>query len=354
MSQSSLAKALFSLVLVSFLALHAVGAQQRCNDDLIMNTNGGWKKLSDENWKYRASDPVAEPVRLQMLARIDQFAQLLRAAYPEPKGIGAGWQRSRGDTPLVKDGPLPYQLTGMFLEYYCNNNMPGAPLTLGDETGTWFYVWANQLNWFVEGGMFFTVGNNRVFFLTKKVGEFKGYPLYEGIHNGTTNGTTYSRAIIITRPGQSPYVPVTKREFLRVYVTHNERMKAEGLAALTAGVTDQQQREESLRRVAKSYDDDMKPAQDLLSKFSEEELKQPAIIDHGEYGGGFKAFTTEENGGRMLMRVNPTYFDAKLPRSVPQLLIVYWRWDKGKPGENFKNQLEANFDFTALQKMIDH
>ena len=55
----------------------------------------------------------------------------------------------------------------------------------------------------------------------------------------------------------------------------------------------------------------------------------------------------------MLVRRNPDYFDAKLPRYVPQFFVVYWRWYKGKPEENFKNELEAKLDFTALQQMID-
>lgn len=334
-------------------ALQSTPNASGCNDDLIMKT-GSWKKGEDSNWKHHADDPGTETDRVQMFAHIDQFAQLLRAAYPEPKGIGASWMRWRGDTPLVKGGPFPYELTGMFKVYYCNKNIPGSPLELGDETGTWAYVWANQLSWFVEGVTFFVVGKNgdRVFFLTKQVGEFKGYPLYEGIHNSKSYGTTYSRAIMITRPGQSPYAPVTKRQFLRAYVLHNEKKKAEGLAVM-ATITGPQ-REENSRRVAKGFDDDMQPAKDLLSKLSEDELKQPAIIDKGEFGGDFKAFTTEEKGGRMLMHLNSAYFDATLPRSVPQLLIVYWRWDKGKPGENFKDHFEANFDVAALQRMIDH
>lgn len=348
MSKSSLAKALSSLVLVSLLAWQAVIAQQPCNDDLVMNTNGAWKKLSDATMK-------SGPDRAQAIARIDRFGQLLRAAYPEPRGTEAGWYRSMINNPLVKDGPVPYQLTGMFLQYFCNTNVTPTRLERGGETGTWFYVYANHFNWFADYNMFFTVSGNPVFLLTRKVGAFKGYPLYEGIHNQNSNtGINYSRAIIMTRPGQSPYVPVTRRQFLKAYLEHNEIRKTQQVAAFEKTyATDQRRREDAVRRVGKSFDDDMQPARDLLSTLSEEAAGQPAILDKGQYGGDFESFTTEEQGGRMLVRLNPAYFDAKLPRSVPQFLIVYWRWDKGNAGENFKNQLEANFDFTALRQMID-
>ncbi len=56
----------------------------------------------------------------------------------------------------------------------------------------------------------------------------------------------------------------------------------------------------------------------------------------------------------MLVRLNPDYFNKKLPVYVPQFLIVYWRWrNKETPSEYFKDQLQANLDFNALKQMID-
>lgn len=96
----------------------------------------------------------------------------------------------------------------------------------------------------------------------------------------------------------------------------------------------------------------MRPVQDLLTKSTDEELEQPAILD-GVNISGFKGFSSDAKGGQQLVRLNPDYFDNRLPGYVPQFLIVYWRWDKGRAEENFKNQLEANFNFAALKEMID-
>ena len=96
----------------------------------------------------------------------------------------------------------------------------------------------------------------------------------------------------------------------------------------------------------------MKPVQDMLANSTEAELQQPAIIKILDISS-FKGFSTEAQGGQQLVRLNPDYFDNKLPNYVPQFLIVYWRWDKGKAEENFKDQLEANFNFATLKEMID-
>ena len=96
----------------------------------------------------------------------------------------------------------------------------------------------------------------------------------------------------------------------------------------------------------------MKSVQDLLANSQPQELEQPAILDAIDMYS-FRGFSTDAKGGHQLVRLNPDYFNNKLPAYIPQFLVVYWRWDKGKAEENFKNQLEANFNFTALQEMID-
>jgi hypothetical protein len=342
----------YILLLVALIFLSGNSyAQQTCNDDVLMNKKGKWEKRSDSHPFPDSSFPKNQFV--QANNRIDKMQKLLQAAYPEPSGMEAGWYRSISGRALVKGGPAPYELSALFLAYYCNTNK----IELGDETATWFYVFANQFNWFLDYDNNFTVKNNRVYLLTKKVGELNGYPVYEGIHNGTSNtGTKYSRAVIITRSGQSPYLPVTRKQYLMLFLKLHEKEKAKQLPILenmpAKSDADKQRKEENLKKINKMYEDRMKSAQDLLSNISNEEAAMPAIVQ-GDYVSKFERFSTEEKGGRMLVRLNPDYFDIKLPKYVPQFLVVYWRWEKGKAPENFKNQLEANFNFNALKEMID-
>jgi hypothetical protein len=367
---------LFGL-LVPIQQLHA----QTCNEDMILNKKGSWKKTGDANMKAGNQS--------QAISRMDKMQKILQAAYPDPRGIEAIWYRSMINNPLINNGPIPYQLSALFKIYYC---LSEKEMVLGDETATWFYVYANHFNWFMEYDYNFTVKKNPVYLLTKKVGEINGYAVYEGIHNGTSNtGTKYSRAIIITRPGQSPYVPVTRKQYLMLYLKRYELEKAKQIPLmenlpvksdaeeeankqkglekiekttspdkleraksnyLRFYVTDKQRKEENLKKLDKMYETNMKAAQDLLNSLSEEEAAKPAIVS-GDYVSKFENFSTEEKGGRMLVRLNPDYFNNKLPKNVPQFLIVYWRWEKNKVSEKFKEELEANFNFDALKDMID-
>ena len=96
------------------LSLQNVFAQQPCNDEVIMNTKGAWKKTSDANMKAIN--------QAQIVSRIDKMQKLLQAAYPQPKGLEAKWYRSMVNDPLVPNGPIPYQLNSLFLTYFCNSN----------------------------------------------------------------------------------------------------------------------------------------------------------------------------------------------------------------------------------------
>jgi len=352
-----------------------------------MNTKGSWKKRSDANPFPDESFPKNQFA--QANSRIDKMQKLLQAAYPEPKGIEAGWYRSISGKALVIGGPVPYELESLFLSYYCNTNK----IELLPETGTWFYIWANQFNWFAKFIKEFSVKKQPVYLLTQKSGEIDGYPFYEGIHNENSNtGIKYSRAIIITRPGQSPYIPVTRKQYLKAFLLFNEKELPESIAGIEKGFkvktdaqeeeskqkalesisknnrpeaverrkaeylknykTDKQSKEEWIAKTKKNYEDAMKPVQSLLANSTEQELGQPVIVDDVDFSK-FKGFSTEAKGGRQLVSLNPDYFDSKLPKYVPQFLIVYWRWEKNKASENFKDQLEANFNFNALKEMID-
>src|ERR1035437_1985120 len=204
------------------LMLYSLSQQQPCNDEVIMNTKGSWKKVSDANPFPDQSFPKDQYP--QVHSRIDKMQKLLQAAYPEPKGIEASWLRNISGNPAVKAGPVPYALDALFLAYHCSyeKKIESESETRGGETGTWFYVWANQLNnWFAEYIKFYIIQKQPVYLLPKKIGALNDYPLYEGNYNRT--GESDSRAIILTRTGQSPYLPITQKQFLKAFLNYNEK-----------------------------------------------------------------------------------------------------------------------------------
>ena len=299
--------------------------QLTCNDELIMAQQGKWAKRPDANMK--AANLA------QITARIDKMQQLVQAAYAAPKGGDAGWYRSMGGyySPAAK-GMDAYELNVLFKAYYCNTSL--KKLMLGIEAGTTFDIWTNKFKWFAEADKSFTIENKPVYMLSKRSGELNGFLLFSGNDNGHPNtGATFSRTMLISRSGALPYTPVTRRQYLVAF------LKVKDSLANPSGNRDVYQR-------------DIKAGQDYLQKSSSEELEKPAYVENTSYVGSFRKFATESEG-RMLVTVNEKYFNPKLAAHIPQFIVVYWRWNTEKPCVEFAKQIQANFNFKALQDMLD-
>ena len=375
-------KKLFQFIVIAFF-INTSFAQEPCNDDIIMNIKGKWKKNSDANMKGTQTVPI--------ITRLNKMQQLLQAAYPEPRGIEASWYYSMEGNSINKNASLPYTFNALFKAYYCNTNY--KKLLLGDETGTWFYVWANRFGWFAREYEKFPVENKPVYLLTKKTGELNGFPLYAGNDNVTSNtGTRFSKTILITRPGQLPYTPVSRKQYLIAFLKWKEDFEKKYVDAtakmviwsdaeeeankqkqlekamksarpdeayqeraknnfLRNYVTAKQRKQNDITSIETHYQQDIKPAKDYLANTSEEDLIKPAYIGPGSYSIYFKNFATESEGN-MMVQVNESYFNNKLPTYVPQFLVVYWQWDTKKASIDFANHID-NFNFKALKEMID-
>lgn len=375
-----------SMLMLSALSLPSstVIAQEPCNDEVIMAIKGKWVKRPDANMKAGNQS--------QITSCIDKMQQLLQTAYPNPKGIEAGWYRSMGGyNSSVRSNTESYVLNALFKIYYCNTNV--KKLLLGTETGNWFYVWVNKFSWFAEKDNNYLVENKPVYLLTKKIGELNGFPLYAGNDNGSSNtGTTFSKTILISRPGQLPYTPVSRKQYLLAFLKNkedgqksylesllnmpvrsdaeeeaykqqqlervakqelNEQTKEKAKANFLRGYKSARQRQqENINRAKEVYLQDIKAAQDYLTNTAGEDLAKPAYMENTSYYGSFRKFT-KENEGRLMVQVNDSYFNNKLPAYAPQFLVVYWRWNTEKPSLDFASHIENNFDFKALQAMLD-
>jgi hypothetical protein len=358
-------------------------AQEPCNEEIIMAIKGKWAKRPDATMKAGN--------QIQITGRLDKMQHLLQSAYPDPKGIEAAWYRSMGGyNSSVSSNADSYVLNALFNTYYCNSNI--KKLLLGTETGNWFYIWVNKFSWFAGKDDNFSIENKPVYLLTKKLGELNGFPLYAGNDNSTSNtGTTFSKTILISRPGQLPYTAVSRNQYLLVFLKNkedaqrsyvesllkmpvwndaqeetykkqqlerilnqerNEQTREKAKANFLRGYkTAKQRQQDDIVRVKEVYQRDIKAAQDYLANTTGEELSKPAYLNNG-YSGYFKEFANEKNG-LMMVQVNSQYFNNKLPAHIPQFLVVYWRWNTEKPSLDFASHIETNFNFKALQAMLD-
>jgi hypothetical protein len=306
-------------------------------------------------WTHRADvphgpglPPTAVP---EVNKRIDRIGDVFRAAYPEPKGMEAGGYRDLDASPLVENGPYAYSFRSLYRAWYCNPN--NHKLLIGGETSTWAYAFVNQLNWFAEPLKTLRVGGQPAFLLTHRVGTFRGLPSYEGIHNQTSNtGTTFSRTILVGRSGRSPLKPVTRRQFLEAYLAATQAQLDPMLAAIERSPLDPAKKTVAIEQRRDQISKLQAPARARLSAMSPAEGEQPAFLSPTGIVQ-FKDFTPEANGGRALVRLDPTFFDPKAPKVAPQFIVVYWRWQKSPASENFKNEFERRFDPSALNALLD-
>ena len=358
----------------------ATNAQdQVCDASVIMSVKGKWVTGDDNIVSPEKTFPRNQYNQLN--SRIDKIAAMFQQAYPQPTGIEAKWYRSVRDAAVVKNGPIPYQFNSLYQGWYCNQNL--HKLMLGTETGTWAFVWVNSFGWFMTDQFdkaSITIEGVVAYMLPRKIGEWKGFPCYE--HSEGKN----EKLVLITRNNQLPYRPVSRLQFLqsiKIKVegqkkeqidaerkqpvrtdAEEEEAKRKGLAAYSKQTpghdasylknykTAKQLKEEDIERTENYFNDRLKPIDDALNSQDKDALQQPVIVDNN-YISFFKKFTTEEKGGRMMVFVNNDYFNTKLPRSAPQLIVLYWSWDKNGAALNFNKAMEENFPINELKEMID-
>jgi hypothetical protein len=354
---------------------------QACNDDVLMSIKGNWKKRGDANLRTGKDQS-------QIISRIDAISKLLQTAYPQPKGMEAGWYRSMEGHPLVSNGPLTYQLNSLYMPWYCNSYLH-KPMLL-DETDTWVFIYMNSFGWLITDQYDkaeIKVQGVQAWWLPKKVGEWRGLPVYESSGMPRNN-----KVVLITRSGQLPYKPVSRLQFLQAMkekiesdkktqldfqnkrtVRSNEEeeiAKQKGLENtlkyappnraeqrkadyLKHYKTDQQRKEDDILVTENYYDGMLRPLTDELNRETNTELQQPAIINKDYSSSSFKGFVTDEKDGRTMVVINTDYFKLDLPRYTPQFIVLYWSWTKDAPNQDFKKQFEENFPVDQLKAMID-
>ena len=86
-------------------------------------------------------------------------------------------------------------------------------------------------------------------------------------------------------------------------------------------------------------------------------LETPAIVSDGigSMSVSSPVFTTQEEGGRLLVTENPAYMKKDLPNYIPQLMVYSMRYqeDGPDPTKNPYYLYHQDFPILSLQAMID-
>jgi hypothetical protein len=301
--------------------------------DLIMKRKGSWKKSEDDLAFPDKAFPRSQYKFIN--ARIDSMHALLRQSIPDLSGFEPNWYRSiRGDS-YLSNGPVPYSLSTLYFEYYCNTNV--NEILLADETGINIKIFVNDIPQLFSKVDEWVTGEDgklkAVYRLPPKAGTWKNLTVYE------ISGYHYeeSRAVLMGRNGKVPWRTLTQKEYL-------------------TGLKNQYEKMNENQPLANSEKQRLGYVTTYLTTTDTGTLNKPAIIDPKAGVWGFKGkFGNENDGGfRLVFPVlSDKYFDASLPRYAPQVIVISWSYLQSPPALNVKNQFEKNFPVEKLKAMID-
>jgi hypothetical protein len=146
----------------------------------------------------------------------------------------------------------------------------------------------------------------------------------------------------------------TLDDYNKKYGSDPKKLKSVVDYYLSSYQTDQQRRDDQKNIIVKNKNAVLKLYQDALEKSTADNLLDaPAIVSALNPVGNGPVFSTEEEGGTMLVTENPEYLRKGLPKDVPQFMVINWQWGTSIADETLRKLFEENFEVEKLQAMID-
>ena len=177
--------------------------------DSIMKIKGTWKK-DDDDLAFPDKTFPRDQYKF-VYARVDNMFDFFKEALPELNGFEPRWNRGMRGNAYMVNGSVPYSFASSYFDYYCNTNV--RKILLGDETGTWAYIFVNHLNWFCnEVDSWDIHGEGKmitIYKLPPKVGKWKETTIYEPLTHGK-----FCRAAVIGREGKVPWHILSQKQYL--------------------------------------------------------------------------------------------------------------------------------------------
>ena len=348
-----------------------------CTEEILFKTPGRW--LNTSSGYYINNDGLnfqSNQIK-EVTKRVDAIHELMVKIYPQPLAVDAAWyptlaygsfaeqitygRNSHGalDYTVVKKKPVAaFGYVCGFFPHGCkgdnpNEIWPGYP----GETATWFSVFANsskaaQMN---IDEYEITIDGYPVCTrmpLIKKFGEFELLGIDEPTLRISTGGII--RYVIIHRKGILPYIPVTRKQYLEKCIPYVESWWDKSIKAFEE-TPEEEGKNEKLKKLKETREESLKTYRAELERTTNEGLLDaPAIVQFlwDPLLQNPTIFTDEKNGWSLVIQ-NPEYMRKDLPKYVPQLFVVQWKWSERKPEADIAKLIEEKFPFEKLQEMID-
>ena len=218
-------------------------------------------------------------------------------ALKSPRGVEIkGYFRPNDYQPKTNKVPIPGFGYLRFHSYF-RDTKTGKPVPFGFPTDEMFV----SVNDPEKGLSACTVPGapTRVFYEPNQVGELAGFPHYQ-LEGGTD-------VIVMSRSTVPPWIPLTREEYVKGWLANWQKQAAEAPAIDT--ITPQ---------IVRSH-------QEALAVMTQEERRMQAReLQWDPFQPTLAPVGSDE--GQPLVRVNPAWFDPKLPRSAFQLITIMFSY----------------------------
>ena len=378
-----------------------------CTAEMAHNHKGRWAKDGDLLFENKLGS------QSEMIKRLDEIHRMFVSIYPEPVGQDLAWHHvirnntfgGKVTTDKTRDGVIRHYRTLQGIpvadnyytirvySYNCNNEIkneivggfPGA-------ASTEFQVMINSLDHFVatDAGACMTINGIPVGMRQPVQGTWKGYEI-------AYHPLSSTRSVLIHRKGILPYIPVTRKQYLDHSIEHlteimNEQIKMQmdipvrsieeqeeekkkklekfekdfgkdpkrlksAVDYYLAGYqTEQEQRDQRIKKMTKTWEQILKEYRDELENSGKLGLldSEAIVLDMHTPQPGGPIFFTEKEGATMLVIENEAYLRKDLPKYSPQFMVLYWRThDDWPPEEKLGEAIKTKFPVDKLAAMID-
>ena len=357
----------FSLSLLAFSS-----SAQDCTNESLLQKPGTWKESSGGTSNVSATDLPREK---KVLTAINT---MIKSKYA-PLGVSAFMNESY-DRPESIMTCNSYRYSILPLNYYCDGNA----IKTATETSTTFELTVNKF----DVDIYDTTNEGRAldegFHVMPHLPiEKDGYWFFKEIDASLGFQMSGKSCMwLITYDGKLPYSYVTKKEFLekrkRSLFTLMEN-SAIGLKdnlktiELEKTLTEKEYKSdpEKLKKYVKGYQytkdkyekfltDNEKPFKlafeniETQLQMSAEILNQKAIVKR-DPNDTYNYLFTDDNDkfGEVLIKLNPSYFNKKLSKTVPQFFLIYITWNHNEPiATKFREDIISAIDFATLKNML--
>lgn len=348
-----------------------------CDDELLLKTPGAWLAASK-----RYSTKTNQQELQQIENRLNTIRQLTQNIYPKPMAFDAVNTYYASDANFASQIKIQHTPVGFrnsfingiptilytyvvkFCGYVCSARTPNEiAKNPGCESGPVISVVINGLESFFwefrpddESVDIMRIEGRPIRMMPVLTGKWKGYDLY------SPEAGSGDKMVLLHRQGILPYIPVTRKQYLERSIEYLQRFFANTLKAFQYPeglnlLMDKKERDEQIKKQEKFRDGILKYYQDELDATTKAGLLEtPAIVSDGIASLDISSpvFTTQENGGRLLVTENPAYMKKDLPKYIPQLIVYMWNGEIGPdPTKNPCYLYYQDFPILSLQAMID-